>query len=136
LPVREVGAGKPHKEDGIVMPADIAVADSLVVVWTSGDREVARKMVFMYTKNSRLQGWWGRVRLVVWGPSALLLTQDRELQEELEELKAAGVELLACKACAQLYGVTDQLRALGIEVIYMGKPLTEMLKSGWHCLTF
>jgi hypothetical protein len=93
-------------------------------------------MVFMYTKNSRLQGWWGRVRLVVWGPSALLLSHDQELQEELEELKAAGVELLACKACAHLYGVTDQIRALGIEVVYMGQPLTEMLKTGWHCLTF
>lgn len=118
------------------MADDKAVSDSLVVVWTSGDREVARKMVFMYTKNSRLKGWWGRVRLVVWGPSALLLTQDQELQEELEDLKAAGVELLACKACADLYGVTEKLRSLGIEVIYMGQPLTEMLKSGWHCLTF
>jgi hypothetical protein len=115
---------------------DSAVSDSLVVVWTSGDREVARKMVFMYTKNSRLKEWWGRVRLVVWGPSALLISQDQELQEELEDLKAAGVELLACKACSDLYDVTEQLRALEIEVIYMGQPLTEMLKAGWHCLTF
>jgi hypothetical protein len=110
--------------------------DSLVVVWTSGDREVARKMVFMYTKNARLRDWWGRVRLVVWGPSAQLLSVDLGLQEELEDLKAAGVELVACKACADLYGVADQLRALGIEVIFMGQPLTEMLKSGWTCLTF
>ena len=28
--------------------------DKLVVVWTSGDREVALKMVFMYTINSKL----------------------------------------------------------------------------------
>jgi hypothetical protein len=110
--------------------------DSLVVVWTSGDREVARKMVFMYTKNARLRNWWGRVRLVVWGPSAQLLSVDLELQEELEDLKAAGVELVACKACAALYGVADQLRALGVEVMFMGQPLTEMLKSGWTCLTF
>lgn len=118
------------------MADENAGSDSLVVVWTSGDREVARKMVFMYTKNARLRGWWGRVRLVVWGPSAQLLSVDRELQEELEDLKAAEVELLACKACADLYGVTDKLRALGVEVIFMGQPLTEMLKSGWTCLTF
>lgn len=113
-----------------------SVSDSLVVIWVSGDREVARKMVFMYTKNSKLKGWWGRVRLVVWGPSAHLLSVDRELQEELEDLKAVGVELQACKACADLYGVTDKLISLGIDVIYMGAPLTEMLKTGWTCLTF
>jgi hypothetical protein len=115
---------------------DMAVSDSLVVIWSSGDREVARKMVFMYTKNARLREWWSRVRLVVWGPSARLLSVDQELQEELEELQAAGVELLACRACADLYGVTDKLASLGLEVIFMGMPLTEMLKSGWTCLTF
>jgi hypothetical protein len=118
------------------MADEAAASHSLIVIWSSGDREVARKLVFMYTKNSRLREWWGRVRLVVWGPSALLLTVDRELQEELEDLKAAGVELLACRACADLYGVTDKLAALGLEVIFMGQPLTEMLKSGWTCLTF
>jgi hypothetical protein len=115
--------------------AETPAADSLVLVWTSGDREVAKKMVFMYSKNSRLKGWWGRVRLVVWGPSAQLLAVDQELQEELEDLQAAGVELQACKACADLYGVTTKLMALGIEVIYMGALLTEMLKTGWTCLT-
>ncbi len=112
------------------------VSENMVIIWSSGDREIAKKLVFMYSKNSKLQGWWGRVRLVVWGPSAQLLTVDLELQEELEDLKAAGVELQACKACADLYGVTDKLKSLGIEVIYMGGPLTEMLKTGWTCLTF
>ncbi len=112
------------------------ISESMVVIWSSGDREVAKKMVFMYTKNSKLKGWWGRVRLVVWGPSSQLLSTDLELQEELEDLKAAGVELQACKACADLYGVTDKLKSLGIEVIYMGAPLTEMLKTGWTFLTF
>ena len=108
----------------------------LCVVWSSADRVVAKSMVFMYTKNSKLKGWWDQVRLVVWGPSAKLISVDLELQEELEDLKAAGVELLACKACADMQGVTEKLEALGIDVIYMGVPLTEMLKEGWHTLTF
>jgi hypothetical protein len=121
--------GKEHMENS-------AAADRLLVVWTSGDREVAEKMVFMYCKNAKLRSWWPRVRLVVWGPSARLLAQDQELQKELEDLQAAGVELQACKACADLYGVADKLKALGIEVLYIGGPFTEMLKSGWTCLTF
>jgi hypothetical protein len=30
----------------------------------------------------------------------------------------------------------EKLKSLGIEVIYMGVPLTQMLKTGWTCLTF
>ena len=48
----------------------------------------------------------------------------------------AGVEVQACKACADLYGVSDKLEALGIEVTYMGVPVTDMLKGGWTSLTF
>lgn len=109
--------------------------DKLFILWTSADPEVAKKMAFMYAKNSKLRGWWGTVRLIVWGPSANLLAQNAELQAELAELRKAGVELQACKACADSYGVSDKLTELGVDVIYMGAPLTEYLKSGWASLT-
>lgn len=108
--------------------------DKLAVLWTSGDREVALSMVFMYTLNARLKDWWPRVRLIVWGPSARLLSVDQELQEILEDMKAAGVELMACKACADIYGVSEKLESLGIEVIFIGQPFTEMLQSDWEVL--
>ena len=38
--------------------------------------------------------------------------------------------------CADSYGVSDELRKMGIDVKPMGKPLTEMLKQGWKVLTF
>jgi hypothetical protein len=104
--------------------------DELVVLWTSGDREVALKMAFMYTYNSTRFKWgWKNVTLVVWGPSAKLLVADTELQEHVIEMKEAGVKLLACKKCSDLYGVSDDLRRLGIEVKYMGKPLTDYLRD-------
>jgi hypothetical protein len=104
--------------------------DELVVLWTSGDREVALKMAFMYTYNSKRFKWgWKDVTLVVWGPSAKLLVADTELQEHVIEMKEAGVKLLACKKCSDLYGVSDDLRRLGIEVKYMGKPLTDYLRD-------
>ena len=109
--------------------------DKLAVICASGDREVALKMVFMYTLNSRKKKWWDTVRLIVWGPSAKLLTEDQELQEYVGRIKEQGVELLACKACADMYGVSDKLSALGVSVIYMGEPMTEMLKGGWATLS-
>jgi hypothetical protein len=104
--------------------------DELVVLWTSGDREVALKMAFMYTLNARRFKWgWKNVTLVVWGPSSKLLSADTELQEYLSRIRDAGVKLLACKKCSDMYGVSDNLRRLGIEVKYMGKPLTEYLRN-------
>lgn len=111
-------------------------SDRLAVLWTSADREVALKMVFMYTLNSKLRGWWEDVTLIVWGPSSKLLSEDSELQDYVKKAQEAGVIFQACKACSDMYGVTEKLEELGIEVIYMGVPLTEYLKNGWKVITF
>jgi hypothetical protein len=110
--------------------------NKLVIIWTSGDREVALKMVFMYTLNSRLNGWWDDVTLIVWGPSATLLAQDYELQEYLLKIKEQGVKLQACKKCTDMYGVSDRLEKMGVDVIYMGTPLTSYIKEGYKIITF
>ena len=109
--------------------------NELAVVWVTKDADAAMNMILMYTKNSMLKHWWDRVQLIVWGPSAELLAHDEKLQAEVKAAAAAGVELLACKACADRYGVSADLTNLGIEVKYMGEPLTELLKSGWHVLS-
>jgi hypothetical protein len=51
------------------------------------------------------------------------------LQEELELFKDAGLALLACKACTDMFAKSDQPEAMGV-------PLTEMLQDGWTCLTY
>ena len=108
----------------------------LAVVWSSGDPEVAHKVCFMYTHNAKLRGWFDEVTLIVWGPSARLLTEDTALQEKIKAMAADGVTLEACLACADSYGVSDKLRALGVDVKYMGVPLSEMLQGNWKVLTF
>ena len=111
-------------------------SSKLGVLWTSGDRDVALNMVFMYTYNSKKLGWWDEVRFIVWGSSSKLLSVDLELQQEIKKMKEVGIELVACKACADRYGVSEKLEALGIPVKYMGQPLTSMLKTDWVVLTF
>lgn len=110
--------------------------DSLVVVWTSGDREVAEKMVFMYTLNSKLNDWWEEVTLIIWGPSSKLITEDVELQDYLGKLKDAGVRLEACITCADMYRVSKRLAGMGFDVKPMGLPLTQYLKQGHSVITF
>jgi hypothetical protein len=108
----------------------------LAVIWSSGDPEVAHKVCFMYTHNAKKQGWFEHVTLIVWGPSAELASCDLKIQAELRAMGADGVVLEACKACADSYGVSEQLAELGVDVKYMGTPLTEILKEGWRVLTF
>jgi hypothetical protein len=111
-------------------------ADHLLIVWTSGDPDVAHKMVFMYAFNAQKNGWWDQVTLLVWGPSAKLSSEDKYIQESLKNMKEQGVELLACKGCADQYGVSAKLEELGIEVKYTGTYLTDFIKSDKKVITF
>jgi hypothetical protein len=118
-------------------PGESGGPDELVVLWTSGDREVALKVAFMYTLNSKLKGWWKEVTLIVWGPSSKLISVDTELQGKLAEMQEAGVKVRACRSCSDAYGVTVNMERMGITVEYMGQPLTEFLKSdGSRVITF
>ena len=90
----------------------------------------------MYTLNSKLRNWWSEVRLIIWGPSSKLLSEDKDLQDEIQKMKNAGVILEACKACADKYGVSVHLEHLGIDVKYMGQPLTDYIKTGKKIITF
>lgn len=53
-----------------------------------------------------------------------MLCLDDKLRAELEKMRREGVELLACKACADRYGLSDEFRNLGVNVTYMGQPLS------------
>jgi len=48
-----------------------------------------------------------------------------------------GVEVMACKGCADRYGISDALSELGVKVFYTGEALTNAAKSSeWAVLTF
>jgi hypothetical protein len=90
----------------------------------------------MYTLNAKRNNWWNDMRLIVWGPSSKLLSVDKELQDEIKKMKEADVILEACKACTDRYGVSENLEKIGIDVKYMGVPLTTYLKEGRKVVTF
>jgi len=111
-------------------------SDTLVVLWTSGDIDVAEKMVFMYVSAAKSAKWFDEVVFIIWGPSAKLLSENANLQERLKKMQEIGIRTEACVACARMYGVDDDLRDLGIDVKGMGGPLSDYLKKRYHLLTF
>ena len=115
---------------------EIPASESVFIIWSSGDPEVARNLAFMYAHNALRNGWWERVRLIIWGPSARLACQDPDIAERIRTMIRDGVEVWACRSCADNYGLSEELKALGADVLYVGEPVTAMLKGGWKQLTF
>jgi hypothetical protein len=111
-------------------------SDKLVIVWTSDDPYLAERMVLMYAHAAKTNNWFKEVTLIIWGPSAKMVSENLKIQEKLKAMQKDGVEIQACIACATAYGVVDELKNLDFEVKGMGKPLTDYLKSDAKVLTF
>jgi len=110
--------------------------EKLAVLWVSGDPDVAEKSCLMYTHAAKRNGWFDEVVLIVWGSSSRLLAENEALQEKVKVMIKDGVILEACIACSNMLGVTEELKALGIDVKGMGVPLTNYMKSGYHVLSY
>ncbi|MGL4805924.1 MAG: redoxin domain-containing protein [Bacteroidales bacterium] len=110
--------------------------NKLVLVWSSDDPMLAERVALMFPHAAQKNQWFSDVTLVIWGPSAKLIAENKELQEKLRSMEGDGVKIQACVACANAYGVTDQLKQLGYEVLPMGIPLANYLKRGYRVLTF
>jgi hypothetical protein len=109
----------------------------LMVVWTSGDPDVADKVCLMYTHAAKAYGWFAEVTLVVWGPSQRLLAGDPTIQAKVKAMQNDGVVVQACVACARKLELVEELEALDIDVKGMGVPLSEALKDpATEVLTF
>lgn len=111
-------------------------SDKLVIVWTSDDPYLAERMVLMYAHAAKNNDWFNEVTLIIWGPSAKMVSENVKIQKKLKVMQKDGVEIQACIACAGAYDVVDDLKNLDFEVKGMGKPLTDYLKSDAKVLTF
>jgi hypothetical protein len=107
----------------------------LYLLWANDNPITAEKMVFMYTINSLIHGWWEKVTIIIWGATTKLVSEDVNIQKKIKEALDAGVHITACKACADQLGVTEILEKLQIEVKYWGLSLTEILKNNEPLLT-
>jgi len=107
----------------------VKAPSELVILWTTAEKEVLTKMLYIYVPNAKKQKWFEKVTFIIWGPSAKLLAEDKEVQETIKMFKKAGVKLEACSWCTEQYGVTDKLKELGVDVKGMGVPLTKYLKD-------
>jgi len=110
--------------------------NKLHVLWTTGEKEVAMKVIFPYLINAKANGWWDEINLIIWGPSAKLVAGDKDIQVLLQDTMDSEITVEACQACTDSYRVTEKLAGLGIIIRYMGGPFTEYLLSDARVVTF
>jgi len=110
--------------------------NKLLIIWSTEEVEVAKKMVLLYGSVILPRGYWDEAHLMIWGPSARLLAEDEQLQEMLKTVQQSGVGTSACVVCSDDYGVSEQLRALGVVTEHTGERLTQALQNDWKVITF
>lgn len=103
--------------------------NKLLIVWSSGEVEVAKKLVLLYGSVMLERKYWDEATIMIWGPSAKLLAENLDLQEQFKVVQESGVKCNACVVCTDDYGVSNELRELGVELIHTGEMLTEALQS-------
>ena len=112
------------------------MANKLLLVWSTEEVEVAKKMILLYSSVILERGYWDEAHLMIWGPSARVLAENKELQNMLQVVQSSGVETSACVVCSDDYGVSEKLQALGVKTMHTGELLTEALQSDWKVITF
>ncbi len=109
--------------------------NKLNILWTNADPITSELMVFMYAINAKKLKWWDEITIIVWGSSAKLIATDKKIQKLALEAQNLGVMISACKACAEMLRVADEIAGLGIELKYWGTGLTEILKQDGKLIT-
>ena len=99
------------------------------ILWTTDNKETAINMICLYAHNAKKQGWIENVTILIWGASQTLVSQDKEIQEKIRAMIDDGVEVIACKKCAEEIGVVENLKSSGINIFYTGQLLSAWIMS-------
>jgi hypothetical protein len=112
------------------------MANKVFALITDTDREQALEVGLIYPLNCARNKWLDDVKVIFFGPSEKLAAFDTQVQDKIKEMKNSGIEVLACKWCSDRMGITSELEAQGITVVYVGPVISQLIKDGWAQLTF
>jgi len=102
----------------------------LYVLWTNGNPVTAEKMVFMYTINSLIKGWWKKVTLIIWGEPAKLVSEDTTIEAPSQQV-AGNLRLL--RKMFIFYSLANPAASSGeCARCSIQKKITEALDAGVH----
>jgi hypothetical protein len=101
----------------------------LVVVWKSAIETDITKFILPYAYNSKLQGWFDEVEVLIWGASQEAVALNPDYMDQIKHMNAEGIKFHACKMCSDSLGVSEILESLGVNVMYTGVYLSDAQKD-------
>jgi len=99
------------------------------ILWTTDSADTAMLFINEYATGAISYKWWDKVRVILWGGSVRLIQNNNFIQVYIMQMVNKGVEVVASKNCADAVGATELLESLEVEVKYMGKELTEIIRD-------
>ena len=106
------------------------MSNKVVVIISTGEAEKARTGV-LYAVNALRQNWMESVALIFFGPAEALLLENSQLQAQVELFQEQRGEAVACQYIADNENLSSRLTALGVEVRYVGKLISDLIKEGY-----
>ncbi len=110
--------------------------NKLFVIWASADTEVHKETSFQYSFNAKKYGWMDEVKVIIFGPSERTIPENPELMNKIKLMIDNGIEVIACKACGDGYSTSKKFEEIGVKIEYVGKYISDLIKDGWHHLSF
>ena len=102
---------------------------TLLIVWKTNNEIDIHNFVVPYAYNAKRHQWFDHVEVLIWGASQDIVAATPLVQQRVKNLIKNGVDVFACKMCADNIGATKALVELGVEVRYTGDFLSTHLKD-------
>ncbi len=106
------------------------MSSKVVVIISTAEVAKARTGA-MYAVNAVKYGWLDEVKLFFFGPSEKLLLTDETLRQYADDFREFVGPPIACKFIADREGLSDQVAALGLQVDYVGKAISDLIGAGY-----
>ena len=104
--------------------------DRVIVIIATAEAAKARTGA-MYALNAMKHGWLEDVKLVLFGPAETLFLEDVEFQDLVRQYMDLAKTPLACKFLSDRDGSSGRLRDLGLDVQFVGAPISEAIREGY-----
>jgi len=106
------------------------MSDKVIVIISTGEAGKAH-VGAMYALNALKHGWLADVKLILFGPAEHLFIEDEEFQDLVRQFMDLAKTPIACKYLSDRDGTSERLSDLGVDVQYVGAPISEAIREGY-----